>query len=173
MLEEFDFGSLVKDPFVIISGNGDPDGIVANIIGDNRNVVTVDKYEPELLDHIQGKMFLVIKDCTKEQLRKCEKLRNIMLRNRHLNITLVIVTDSVLNLHPALRMNIDYFFMFDEESLQKQVLYERLIDQTKYSFDTLCGYIDEYMVGRCLVYNNRIGILFWYEDCLVKSALRN
>jgi len=70
--------------------------------------------------------FIIFDDCGfDKRFRSDETLKELLLNGRHLNILVVIILQYVMDVHPALRGNADFIFLFAEKSgMTREKLYK-------------------------------------------------
>lgn len=70
--------------------------------------------------------FIIFDDCGFDKRFRCdETLKELLLNGRHLNILVIIILQYVMDVHPALRGNADFMFLFAEKSgMVREKLYK-------------------------------------------------
>lgn len=121
---------------IVISGSEKADPFYGDMIPD---LYIYDKYKPAVLEALFERQtkakkehwaeldtFIILDDCGFDRnVGKDEKIRELFMNGRHYNIMLFIVLQYAMGLPPDLRTNIDYVFLFrDNTHSNKRKLYE-------------------------------------------------
>ncbi len=114
--------------------------------------------------------FVVFDDCLTDEICQTPQFRTIFMNDRHLKITNIIATQTLLSMGPALRTCIGFVFILREKDTEWR---RRIYEQFGYLFDTFemfCKFMDLTSESYdCLVIDNTSKSkkiedrVFWYK----------
>lgn len=176
---------------IVFSGTEEANPFFADFIPDS---FIHDEYDPELIERIMNKQKKKINDAKKAGIKdgKCpannmfivfddmlhdaqnwkneKTIKNIFFNGRHYNFLFVLTMQYALAIPPALRSNIDYVFIFNEQSMKNRRKIFEDYGACIPSFDHFCNILDACTQNyECLVIKttgNSTDLrdnIFWYK----------